>query len=133
MPSAFDQGVFAIVRRIPPGRVMTYGAIGGLLPAPDGVSASAFRRIRARWVGYALARAPDDVPWQRVVGATGRISPRLAGGIELQRALLRREGVRTDALGGVDLDRFAWSPSRAWLARHGFVPAPPVRPHPHGG
>lgn len=133
MPSAFDRGVFAVVRRIPAGRVMTYGAIGGLLPAPGGVSAAAFRRIRARWVGYALARAPDDVPWQRVVGATGRISPRLAGGVELQRALLRREGVRTDAAGHVDLDRFAWSPSRAWLIRHGYVPVPPPRSSGHGG
>ncbi|HSB89170.1 MAG TPA: MGMT family protein [Anaerolineales bacterium] len=133
MPSAFDQGVFAIVRRIPSGRVMTYGDIASLLPQPSGLSAAAFRRIRARWVGYAMARCPDDVPWHRVVGATGRISPRLAGGVELQRALLRREGIRVDAAGRVDLDRFAWSPSQAWLRRHGFVAPPPLRRRPHGG
>ena len=97
---------------------MTYGAIGALLPAPAGLHPDAFRRIRARWVGYALTRAPDDVPWQRVVNSAGRISPRIAGGVELQRALLRHEGVRTDAGGRLDLDRFRWSPSARWIARH---------------
>jgi alkylated DNA nucleotide flippase Atl1 len=97
---------------------MTYGAIGALLPAPAGLRPDAFRRIRARWVGYALARAPDDVPWQRVVNSAGRISPRISGGLEFQRALLRHEGVRTNAEGGLDLDRFRWSPSATWIARH---------------
>jgi methylated-DNA-protein-cysteine methyltransferase-like protein len=112
---------------------MTYGDIASLLPQPSGLSAAAFRRIRARWVGYAMARCPDDVPWHRVVGSTGRISPRLAGGVELQRALLRREGVRVDAAARVDLDRFAWSPSQAWLRRHGFIVSPPLQRRPHGG
>lgn len=119
MPVTFDRSVYAIVRAIPPGRVMTYGAIGALLPAPAGLRPEAFRRIRARWVGYALARAPDDVPWQRVVNAAGRISPRITGGVELQRSLLRHEGVRTDAGGRLDLGKFGWSPSATWMARHG--------------
>ena len=117
MPATFDRGVYTIVRAIPRGRVMTYGAIGALLPAPAGLHPETFRRIRARWVGYALARAPDDVPWQRVVNSAGRISPRIAGGVELQRALLRHEGVRTDAGGRLDLVRFGWSPSATWMAR----------------
>lgn len=118
MSAVFDLSVYSIVRTIPRGRVMTYGAIGALLPAPAGLHPDAFRRIRARWVGYALARAPDDVPWQRVVNSAGRISPRIAGGVELQRALLRHEGVRTDAGGCLDLDRFRWSPPASWVARH---------------
>ena len=129
MPATFDRGVYTIVRAIPRGRVMTYGAIGALLPAPAGLRPDAFRRIRARWVGYALARAPDDVPWQRVVNSVGRISPRITGGLELQRALLRHEGVRTDAVGHLDLDRFRWSPSARWIAKHtgSRISAPPRR------
>ena len=108
---------------------MTYGAIGALLPAPAGIHPDAFRRIRARWVGYALARAPEDVPWQRVVNSAGRISPRITGGLEFQRALLRHEGVRTDADGHLDLERFHWSPSARWIAKHtgSLISAPPRR------
>lgn len=134
MPAAFDQKVYAIVRAIPRGRVMTYGAIGELLPTPPTQKPFAFRRIRARWVGYALARAPVDVPWQRVVNAAGRVSPRVAGGVEVQRALLRQEGVRTDRAGRLDLDRLRWSPSSPWLARHRLVvTSGPTRRHPRGG
>lgn len=110
MPTSFDQAVYDIVRAIPRGRVMTYGAIAALVPPPRGMPLDAFHRIRARWVGYALGRAPDGIPWQRVVGAGGRISPRGEGGMEVQRALLRREGVRFDAAGRILLDRYAWVP-----------------------
>lgn len=133
MPAAFDQGVYMIVRAIPPGRVMTYGGIAALLPTPVGLVPDSFRRIRARWVGYAMTRAPDDVPWQRVVSASGGVSPRVAGGSELQLALLRREGVRVNALGRVNLNRLAWSPSRAWLVRHGIDRASPGRRPSRGG
>ena len=133
MPSVFDQGVFVVVRKIPPGRVMTYGAIGSLLPAPGGVSAAAFRRIRARWVGYALARAPDDIPWQRVVGGTGRISPAWLEASNGSGPCSAAKVCAPTPSGRVDLDRYAWSPSRAWLTRNGFVPVPPLRSRPHGG
>jgi methylated-DNA-protein-cysteine methyltransferase-like protein len=65
-----------------------------------------------------------DVPWQRVINAQGKISPRgdpLSG--ERQRLLLEEEGVRFDANGRVDLRRFRWSgPDWTWLAEHGFDP-----------
>lgn len=96
-----------MVRRIPRGRVATYGQVArmaGLGP-------------HARQVGYALAALPeahDDVPWHRVINAQGRVSPRAEPGWdELQRQLLRREGVRFDGEGRASLARFQWRPRSA--------------------
>jgi methylated-DNA-protein-cysteine methyltransferase-like protein len=107
---AYAAQVYAIVRRIPRGRVTTYGSIAARLAPPPGVDPLAYRRIRARWVGYAMAAAPENVPWQRVVNAAGRISPRLGFGAVWQRAKLRREGVRFRADGRINLDRYGWNP-----------------------
>jgi methylated-DNA-protein-cysteine methyltransferase-like protein len=66
-------------------------------------------------VGYALAGVSDvaDVPWQRVVNARGEISPRGEPGAEaLQRKLLEREGVRFDARGRIDLERYGFGAAR---------------------
>jgi methylated-DNA-protein-cysteine methyltransferase-like protein len=90
-----------VVRRIPRGRVLTYGQVAGLLGTPRA----------ARAVGWALRALPDGesrrVPWHRVVGAAGRISFRSGPGPELQRIRLRREGVRFRG-GRVDMARHGW-------------------------
>jgi methylated-DNA-protein-cysteine methyltransferase-like protein len=96
--SAFFRRVYALVRRIPRGRVTTYGAIARALGVPRG----------ARTVGWALGACPDDIPWHRVVNAQGKISWRPTGGHALQRSLLRREGVRFSRVGRIDFERFAW-------------------------
>mgnify|MGYP006300723979 CR=1 FL=1 len=95
--------VYALVRRIPPGRVMTYGQIAtevGNLLSP-------------RAVGWVLHGCPGDVPWQRVVNARGACStdrlPDVPAG--LQRALLQDEGVSFDASGRIDLETYRWHPS----------------------
>jgi methylated-DNA-protein-cysteine methyltransferase-like protein len=67
-----------------------------------------YDRIKARWVGYALKRCPEEVPWHRVVNARGEVSIR--PGFELQRALLEDEGIKFDAHSQIDLKRFAWKP-----------------------
>jgi methylated-DNA-protein-cysteine methyltransferase-like protein len=98
--------IYAHVRRIPAGRVATYGQIAHLVGAPRS----------ARQVGQALAALDDDsdVPWHRVVNAQGRISPRRdAGSDEFQRLLLEDEGVVFDATGRIDLARYAWPGRRA--------------------
>jgi methylated-DNA-protein-cysteine methyltransferase-like protein len=97
----FHAQVYAVVRRVPPGYVTTYGDVATLLGSP---------RV-ARQVGYALAALQDDdVPWQRVINAQGRISFR--GDVvraELQRAKLEAEGVAFDADGRVaDFDQKRW-------------------------
>ncbi len=108
---AFSRRVYALVRRIPRGRVMTYGAIAALIPTPPGVAADSYRRVRARWVGYAMARCPEAIPWQRVVNAQGRVSRRPGHGPYVQRWLLRREGVRFARGDRILLERYAWQPT----------------------
>ncbi|HEY9422405.1 MAG TPA: DNA alkylation repair protein [Thermoanaerobaculia bacterium] len=96
--------IYAVVRRIPPGRVATYGQVAALAGLPR----------RARLVGQALRNTPEDtsLPWQRVVNAGGRISSRGGIGWEegLQRHLLEEEGVVFDKGGRIDLERFGWEP-----------------------
>src|SRR6476469_7265582 len=92
------QLVWRILRRIPRGKVATYGQLSRMI---DG-------RLTPVGVGWAIRAAPDgSIPWQRVVGAGGRISTdREHPG--LQRGLLEAEGVRFDRDGRVDLERFGW-------------------------
>lgn len=93
--------IHRIVSRIPKGRVATYGQIARL----------AGLRGQARLVGYAMHALPATtrVPWQRVVNARGEISLPGSSAVR-QRERLEREGVRFDARGRIDLDRFLWQP-----------------------
>lgn len=98
-----NQRVWAVVRRIPRGRVATYKQIAehAVLPGPTG----------PRQVGYALAALPPDtrIPWQRVINSQGKISargPHDDG--ERQRELLALEGVSIDLDGRIDLARYGW-------------------------
>lgn len=106
-PHLYHQQVWEIVRRIPPGRVATYGQIGRLIPPPAGIPIAEYLRLAPRWVGSALKRCPEDVPWQRVINAQGKISLPGASGLE-QRQLLEAEGVSFDVQGRVDLKVFGW-------------------------
>lgn len=95
--------ILAVVRRIPRGRVATYGQIAALAGHPG----------HARQVGYALSALAADapVPWHRVVNAQGRISPRSgdSGGAMMQRMRLEREGIALRG-GRVPLSRYQWEP-----------------------
>ncbi|MGD9762960.1 MAG: MGMT family protein [Candidatus Binatia bacterium] len=99
---SFARAVYALVRRIPRGRVVTYGQVAALLGHPRA----------ARAVGTALARLSGPlaraVPWQRVINAGGGISMR--GSMlrpDLQRELLEKEGVRFRR-DRTDLRRYRW-------------------------
>ena len=105
MTEGGHQAVYRIVRRIPRGRVATYGQIAAL----------SGRAGAARQIGYALAALPDHstVPWHRVVNAKGRLSlARMnpSGGLE-QRIRLEAEGVTVYPGDRVDLSRAGWRPS----------------------
>jgi len=91
--------VRAIVRKIPRGRVATYGQISQLIE----------RRLTPVGVGWALAKCDDSIPWHRVINARGGIS---TDGEHpgLQRALLESEGVRFGRDGLVDLEKVQWEP-----------------------
>jgi methylated-DNA-protein-cysteine methyltransferase related protein len=82
MPS-FAQRVIAVVRRIPPGRVATYGDVAKAAGQP----------LAARAVGNVMSSCgARDVPCHRVVAAAGRIGG-FGGNVEMKRALLRAEGI----------------------------------------
>ena len=94
------EAVYAIVRQIPEGRVTSYGRIAAMV-----------ERCTARMVGYAMAALSpgSEVPWQRVINAQGKISPRSGGpGAIIQRQILEEEGVEFSQAGIVDFDRFGW-------------------------
>ncbi len=107
--SRFDQRVYDLCRKIPRGRVSTYGWIAAAIDPPFGMEPLAYDRIKARWVGYAMARCPEDVPWYRVINSKGGLS--LKPGHEHQRALLEDEGVVFMKTGTVDLKHFGWKPA----------------------
>jgi len=123
----FRTQVFQVVRAIPAGRVMTYGQIAALIPPPPGVDLRGYEHVKARWVGYAMAECPEEVPWQRVVNARGRISLRPGEGPEVQRLLLSDEGVVVDEDGRIDLGRHTWEPGPEWYAAHPDLLPPPGR------
>ena len=101
IPSRY-QAIYSVVRRIPEGRVATYGQVARLAGQPG----------RARLVGYALSALRDGipVPWHRVVNAQGRISGRSDGSAAAleQRLRLESEGVQFDGAGRISLQRFLW-------------------------
>ncbi|HEX6939197.1 MAG TPA: MGMT family protein [Longimicrobiales bacterium] len=101
--SDFSARVYELVRRVPPGRVVSYGGVAALLGRPRA----------ARGVGRALRELPEghDVPWWRVVNhageiSVGRVDPHAA---RLQRVLLETEGVAFDGRGRIDWDRYGWA------------------------
>ena len=97
-PTAY-QRIYEVVRRIPRGRVATYGQVAELAGLEG----------HARQVGYALHHSPAGLQWHRVINAQGRISARSSSDWgELQRLLLEAEGVEFDLQGRVDLKKFQW-------------------------
>jgi len=105
----FYRYVYRLVRRIPRGKVVTYGQVAAILGQPRA----------ARAVGMALGALRDanvdTVPWQRVIGAAGRCTHRDGFWAGIQRELLEAEGVEFDRHGKVDFKRARWAgPRREW-------------------
>lgn len=107
VPSDSWRRIYAVVRRIPRGRVATYGQVAWVAGLPR----------QARLVGYALHAVAEGnrIPWHRVLNAQGAVSARAEGpgGSVLQRLRLEQEGVGFDTRGRVPLDRYGWRP-RGW-------------------
>jgi methylated-DNA-protein-cysteine methyltransferase-like protein len=103
--------VQALVKRIPRGRVATYGQLSKLIEG----------RLTPVGVGWAVrAAGEDEIPWHRVVNGKGGISTdKFHAG--LQRSLLEAEGVRFDREGLIDLERYGWQPKKTRTAAKGAV------------
>ena len=103
MGSSTYEQIYAVVQRIPKGRVATYGQVASFA----GISG------QARQVGYALSALSEDsaIPWHRVVNARGEVSKRAKPIYEeMQRLLLVEEGIYFDGRGQIALARYRWKP-----------------------
>ena len=91
--------VYAFVRKVPKGKVVTYGDVARALGTKD-----------ARKIGWALHGNKDHkTPCHRVVNKEGRLAPNFAfDGWEGQRRLLEEEGVRFRDRMHVDLEESLW-------------------------
>ncbi|MDE0513824.1 MAG: MGMT family protein [Gammaproteobacteria bacterium] len=93
--------IYHWVRRVPEGKVATYGQIAGLAG-----------KCSARQVGYAMAALPDGsgIPWHRIINGQGKISLRTGSeGHHLQRILLEAEGIVFSADDTIDLIIYRWT------------------------
>lgn len=103
MPPSKYSRIYAVVRRIPSGKVASYGQVAKL----------ARLHRHARLVGYALFQLEEDtsIPWHRVVNAKGEIScsPAREQADRLQRVLLEAEGIVFNRQ-KIDLKQFGWKP-----------------------
>jgi methylated-DNA-protein-cysteine methyltransferase-like protein len=96
------RSIYAVIRRIPRGRVATYGQVAEIAGLPRG----------ARVAAAALKVSGGQVPWQRVVGKADRTHAKIAildpVGAAVQRALLESEGVDVGDAGRIDLTIYGW-------------------------
>lgn len=110
----FNQKVYAFLKQVPKGKVVTYGQVAVAVGSP----------YASRAVGYALHHNPDPVtiPCHRVVFKDGRLTSSFAfGGIEKQAELLKKEGVTISSDFKADMKKHHWRPMKTQflLVRHG--------------
>lgn len=103
MASDFTTRALAVIRQIPPGKVITYGMVAVLAGNPR-----AARQVG--WLLHSLSQR-HRLPWHRVVNRHGAISPRAEGDGNWQRVLLAEEGVAFSSDGWIDLEKSLWRPS----------------------
>ncbi len=119
----FSDRVFGVVRRIPRGKVASYGQVGSLIGAPRS----------ARYVGYALRANPEPgtgpscIPCHRVVFKDGGLCKSFAfGGPDEQRKMLEAEGVEFEDDGRVNMEACQWSGCAQDAGAHDEPTRPPV-------
>lgn len=97
----FNEQVYELVKKIPTGRVASYGQIARMVGKPR----------NARFVGFALHSNPQPgiIPCHRVVFKDGSLAPGFAfGGPDAQRILLEKEGILFLDDGRVDMEQCSW-------------------------
>jgi methylated-DNA-protein-cysteine methyltransferase-like protein len=100
---SLTQRIKDIIKKIPKGKVATYGQIATLAGNPRA----------ARLVIWVLnsSSQKDKLPWQRVINGKGKISLKPGYGYEIQKAMLLKEGVEFNEKDAIDFDRFLWTPT----------------------
>ena len=102
MNKGFHQKVKDIIKKVPEGKVASYGQIA--------VLAGNHRAARqVAWVLHSSSRK-DKLPWHRVVNSEGRISLRPNYGYEIQKELLKKEGIKFDENDRIDFKNYLWDP-----------------------
>ena len=100
--SSFTQEVKDVIKKIPRGKVAIYGQIAAYAGNPRGAR-------QVVWILHSSTRK-DKLPWHRVVSSKGKIALKPNYGFEIQKELLRKEGVKFDENDTIDFDRYLWSP-----------------------
>lgn len=96
----FSAQIISLIKRIPRGKVATYGQIAALAGNPRGARA-------VIWLLHSSS-GKEKLPWHRVINSRGTISLQPGEGYEEQRAMLESEGVEFGLQGKIDLERFQW-------------------------
>jgi methylated-DNA-protein-cysteine methyltransferase-like protein len=118
---ALYTAIYAVIRRIPRGRVATYGQVAELAGFPGGARVAA--------ASLKVSKPADRLPWHRVIGKRGKTTGRIAildpiGGA-VQRELLEREGVEVGDRGAIPLAVYGWIPVTASRVRAARPRRPP--------
>jgi methylated-DNA-protein-cysteine methyltransferase related protein len=101
----FKERVYALVARIPAGRVMTYGQVAALCGA-----------AWAAWeVGQTAHTGPADLPWQRVVNKQGGLASGYPGGKAGHKAALEAENISVTDEYAVEVSKLLWNPDQRSL------------------
>ena len=94
-----SEKIIQTIKRIPKGKVATYGQIAGM----------AGNSRASRLVAWTLNSSKSkNLPWHRVINSQGTISLKRGHGYEEQRKLLESEGIVFDENDKIDLKRFQW-------------------------
>ncbi|MFC1885992.1 MGMT family protein [Thermodesulfobacteriota bacterium] len=104
MKNPFSEKVKQLIKRVPKGKVTTYGQIAAFAGNPSG----------ARQVVRVLhaSSGKENLPWHRIVNRNGQISLNPGNGYELQKQMLEKEGISFDHTDSIDFDQFLWRPGR---------------------
>lgn len=99
---SFTNRIKEVIRRIPKGKVATYGQVASI--------AGNYRAARqTAWVLH-VSSEKDNLPWHRVINSQGKISLKPGDGYETQKQLLMSEGIIFDQRDRIPLERFLWNP-----------------------
>ena len=109
---AFTRNVIEIIKRIPEGKVCTYGRIGQMAGQPNGA-----RQVTR--IIHSMSRK-HGLPWHRIINAKGLISLPKAHGHDEQKALLQSEGVEFDEKDRIDLKKYLWMGPAEYLSDRSY-------------